>query len=1345
MHIDRERLFEELRRFVIRGSGVILGPPGVGKTFLLRAYCEALLAERVPCLFLPIDKLGANSEADLRAELNLQTDLPSYLRSQDRATAHPAVLVIDAFDAARSELAQGFVLGLIRRLGEALGDRWRIIVSVRTYDAKKSEVLQQLFPQADNATPLFQDPEVSCRHLAIQPLSNDDVAQAIETIPDLPALYETASVEFRELLRIPFNMWLVERLLSSPDARTDLTSVHSEIELLNLFWRHRVQHASFPTDIAVALSRVTARMVADRTLAVRIVDVYSVALATTWDSLLSSEILELVRPDMQRVGFSHNILFDYAVSVLLIEDQPEAACEFLAADHSRPLFLRPSVDYYFTRLWHVRPQVFWSVLWFMLRAPQTHVRVYARLVPTTVMAREARETNQFRPLLEGLAAGSSEASTAMLHFLQVVKGLFQGQRDGLWSALLGRACESLQQEFAWELATFTLDILERAPRVGSLQIQRDCGHVARRLLQWVWLERSAGPTAFVDKVGGVWGVRLVCRTYAQEPGSSRDLLKPILEGLSDVAFPIEYVSHLADEVPHIWSVDPGLVVEIYEAAFSHEETSDAETGVGTPILPLSSTRRQDFSMCQYHLIRHYSAFLEADPNAAACAVVRALNEYVTRRHVFQFLNPGVTIDDATERFAFRGRTAHYVKDFSCIWDAGHRDEPIEMAEQLFRHVETIATRGDVASVEAILDLLAAEVRCAFFWKRLLESGSRVPSILAKRLFELAVAEPVSSNSETLQALGTFLEAGASYLDTDQRVAVESHVLGLVDAPADDRGAEWRIRQRDRLLSRLPRELLVTDRAKHIREQLEPPSGVVENRPPVTVDTGWGTYTEEQWLRDEGADPSRQENGALLEATKAVEQFSSEWLNGRPDASAIAGIVPELRAAFRIGTEVTGVDERVREMAWARMAAAAETVAKGIEDADAQRAAYDLAKRVLVSALECDPAGEEPDLDASYTSASWSSSGATEAARGIPWLLRARADGDLVEPLERLSRDRRPWVRFLTARELFRLGGTSPDLMWRIAEERARTEKNVVAQDALCHTLGNLLPSEERRVVPLLSLLAARINVENRDSEALKSLTGIAMWLALARQNPWAISYFDEILEHPDQFSHSLGYAVFEAVQYVAPNKIGTERAAWLNRAVAWLARALEAAASGLTAVRDRAGDAWDDAEREHAKRLYGPLHEVVMRLHFAFDPKFDSSRRDGGTPSESQRVAFYRQVKPLLEQIVALAGEPDDGMIFAPTAHHFVEFLQQALPYDPRGVLHLAARLTVAAEGGGYHLDSMAAGETVRLADRILTDHRSELRDAAAMADMVQLLDMFAKVGWPNALGLLWRLGEVFR
>ena len=63
----------------------------------------------------------------------------------------------------------------------------------------------------------------------------------------------------------------------------------------------------------------------------------------------------------------------------------------------------------------------------------------------------------------------------------------------------------------------------------------------------------------------------------------------------------------------------------------------------------------------------------------------------------------------------------------------------------------------------------------------------------------------------------------------------------------------------------------------------------------------------------------------------------------------------------------------------------------------------------------------------------------------------------------------------------------------------------------------------------------------------------------------------------------------------------------------------------------------------------------------------------------------------------------------------------------------------------GYHLDSMAATEVVALAERVLADYRSDLPAPNVLADLVKLLDLFAKVGWPDALRLVWRLDEVFR
>lgn len=63
----------------------------------------------------------------------------------------------------------------------------------------------------------------------------------------------------------------------------------------------------------------------------------------------------------------------------------------------------------------------------------------------------------------------------------------------------------------------------------------------------------------------------------------------------------------------------------------------------------------------------------------------------------------------------------------------------------------------------------------------------------------------------------------------------------------------------------------------------------------------------------------------------------------------------------------------------------------------------------------------------------------------------------------------------------------------------------------------------------------------------------------------------------------------------------------------------------------------------------------------------------------------------------------------------------------------------------GYNLDSIAVRDIVEFVEIVLADHRDEVRDGEALEDLLNLLDMFAKTGWTDALKLVWRLDEVFR
>ena len=977
----------------------------------------------------------------------------------------------------------------------------------------------------------------------------------------------------------------------------------------------------------------------------------------------------------------------------------------------------------------------------MLDASETHVRVYARLVPAMVIAREARIIEQLAPLLQRVNGGDPPAARPFFVTCfrlsadsSKVTAMHFGQN---WlDRPLPTCSRSLQERWQPSPWTSSTGPLRRTPPLSmyaeTLADTSSHGHSGTGM---ILPERSST----TSERSGVYALSLA--PFDSDAIASKELLAHILEHVSVADIPITYLSQLTRDLLHIWPIDPDFAVDVYARTFTHEEHSDDKTHFGTPILPMSSTRRQDFSMCQYHLTEHYPAFLDSSFLPAARAAVRSLNGFVVQRHVARYLNPGYSVADLTDTFEFRGRTATYICDLSYSWEAGGRlDEALSLGDQLFRRVEAMARMGSEDLIDALLDLLAEEATVAFWWKRLLETGSRVPSVFAERLFALVVAPPVLRHSETLHAAGLFIEEAARHLTHEQRRELETIVLRLVDN--DDRGSA-RTHRRDRLLSCFPRELLSTADGRRLRAEMEALDSVPKNEPLVRTSTWSQPYTEGRWLRDQGADPDGQENRALLGATKPLDEFSSKWRNERPTADAVEECLPRLKTGLNAVIATAAADVAVVQLAWTRLTEGARAMATGLSTADGE--AFTAVKDILLAGLQAEPpSADDTYADESYTFASWSPSPATGAAQGLPWLAGLVADSDVLKTCEALAADPRPSVRFLAAQESFRFMNTAPSAFWRIAGARAASERSPAVQDALCQALAYALSSDRERAVSALSVITTRVLVPDCEAHAVKRLTSIALWLALgSHPHEWGLALTKQLLERPTDFSYALAHAVGETASYLTPAHVGGEHDQLLTRRIDWLYKAIAAGISGLQEFSADSAAALDEDSAKIMKRLYGVLDEIVMRLYFSFKSKHTDSGHGDGT--ETQRAQFYARVKPLLEQVVDFANEPKHGMLFAPTAHHFMEFLEEALEYDPRGTLRLAAAVAVASSRGDYCLDAMAAGETVQLAERIIADYRSELRDPDALGDLVTLLDLFAKVGWPDALRLLWRLEEVFR
>ncbi|MYA69074.1 ATP-binding protein, partial [Candidatus Poribacteria bacterium] len=672
MKIKREKLLNDLQDFAMRGNGVIIGSPGIGKTYLLKELYYSLESLEIPQLILPIDQLGDGTDETLQSELSYEGDLIERLKSVP-VSDQKAILLFDAFDAARDEGTRKNFLRLIQRAVRELKDSWNVIVTVRTYDAKKSQELLDLFGNLDNNG--YHSENILCRHFTIPPFNKDEILQVFDQIGCPKSIYNEGSQDFKNILSNPFNLWLMERIIQTSKNVPDFSHIRSEVQLLDLFWQRRIENEKSEH----LLRQIADKMVQERSLSVRVSDVYDdVDLdkpirKNAWDKLQSNEILSRVSSSGQRIAFSHNILFDYAISVLLIEDEPQQLENFILQDASRPLFLRPSLTYFFTRLWYYDSEdseSFWKAFWHIFPSDQSvHLRLVARLIPTSVIANEARGIEQLIPLLEELGNGekgkiANEAVTRLSQALQTL----QIKRDTLWINFFDQASRHLHENFAWDLANLTSAILERVSESEKSEVVNACGRIGRRLLKWVWQKREAGKSTWYDRFGGRWAVPLVAQTYHTNPEESRMLLEKILELPKEDNFPITFLSWLTEHVNRVWEYDPEFVTLIYRTVFHHNESSDAKTSLSGGVLAMTSTRRQDYSMCRYRLIKHFPGFLQEAPLSATLSVIRSLNVFIVGEHIARYLKADVKLEDIIEIFNFRGKPAYFMEDGSYMWD-----------------------------------------------------------------------------------------------------------------------------------------------------------------------------------------------------------------------------------------------------------------------------------------------------------------------------------------------------------------------------------------------------------------------------------------------------------------------------------------------------------------------------------------------------------------------------------------------------------------------------------------------------------------------------------------------------
>jgi hypothetical protein len=1336
MELNRETLRAAFGRFVVGGDGVVIGAPGVGKTHLFIEFARTYRQEQRLCLYLPIDRLGIETENDLKNYFKGSTDPVSYLRNlANKRGGGSGVLLIDALDAARSERARAFFLEFAREVVTLLHDQWTVVISVRTYDAQRSGELEAFLPPAAS-DPLdleFRSERMKVRHFVVPELRDDELDSVLESIPDLARVTATASSETRLLLHNPFNLWLAERLVGDPALTDRLTAISSEVQLLNLFWRKRVEGAS-GLQGRVLLTKITRAMVRNRTLSLRIEDAFEPSFESAWHALLNAEILEEER-NGQRVVFSHNILFDYAVSRLLIEDEPQALMEFLGEDVSRPIFLRPSINYFLVRLWHDDRDRFWDVLWTLQTSGDPHVRLIARVLPTAVVVSEAREVSDLDPLIGALESGRAGSPTAALRVLQGLRGL-GSPRDEMWASVATRVSPHLHQDFAWEFGVWLGEVSQRADPDLEPSVAAHIGQAGRDLLVWV-LEHSA-TTPWLDRLGAVWAVPVVVRMFSTDSAASRDLLSQVIAMVGDPQRPVDYVYRLTEEVPALWGSAPDLVSDLYVAAFEHVESSEERTAMGGIVLQLTSTRRQDFEMCQYNLVRRFPDFLDDAFTHAASAGLKAINSLVLRKHVLPY---ATSDDDWTEKqasIAFRDRNCDFVHDLSSIWDApgGSPEDEQQLAQALFEHVGASETPGQ--DVAAFLDMFASRVNVAFLWRRLLGAAASTTNTLAAELDELLLRQVLIESDETYYEYVQLLRRRFPELGADIRKDLEQLLLELGRLPGDEHYRKVMSRRQSQLVMVLPDELISEAKVTELRRAaIEEDVAPVE---PLTSFSAWSEAPDEEfWLTEQGVDIHNPLNRETLDRSTVLEEFSRTWLNDIPTAEAILEVINSVQPLFARALESKDIDPKVIETVWTRIVSVAALIVRASASLDSET--LELCRTILLRAAKDPSPAEEAGLG-DFSMPAWSPAPRIEAAAGLPWLAQSFPDEEVLQAIEELADDPSRAVRYVTARDLFRIAEGAPENFWVIIEQRLGTEDTPAIIDVLVASLLRVMsPTTEDRVAATITAALARSPQSTEISQQLRSAL---LGFALVREYAPAQALLSELVLEGESDASLLDAITGDALQIFKPSRLSTDEGrATLIRTRDLLLKLTDRAIHELKELVSHDGTNGETTpDQDRIRHLFHVLDEVVTRLYFS-SGVYESSGRP--TLSREEIGAFFQIYEVLLTHIAESLSEVPSVPLPASTAHRFLELLTGVVDINPRKALALASLAAELGRPSGYAFDSLAAAAVVNFVDRVLADHREIVQDDPGLGQLVGLLDMFVETGWPDAQRLVWRLEEIFR
>ncbi|AZZ36401.1 hypothetical protein CIK05_06215 [Bdellovibrio sp. qaytius] len=1292
LRVLREHLNNDLEAFVKKGGGIIYGAPGAGKSYAIAELADSLISKGIPSIIISVEQFIYGSSKEIFEHLNENLgNIETINQIPSQADKEYGVLFLDGVDAARDIAVEANLLKAIRDIKIKL-DNWNLVVTIREYDLDKNLNLKNLMEVVKTGK--------NKNVFKVEEFSNEELAQGLASAGfDPNVILSGQAVSLERLLKNPFNLWLFTQIFE-PSDNVSYLELQTDSQLLKAYF-DRVIGAD--VNINVILSGVTSSMVKTGTLNMELKDLNALGPKTDVDKLFSSEVFVYSKSGPSRVHFKHNILFDYLVSVYCFDSEPKKFIDYLLEDKRRSLFLQQSLKFFFFKLWDNDRPAYWALLKLMYNHKEPAVSLISKTIPFIPVITAVSNVSELDEAFKVDESFKNYFAKYLLFGFQVYPDVNTSIRPRIYETL----ATVLHESFIWNLSVQISNEIERSADSESYKTLSNALIIIHKFI--VKNGFSASRALIAN-----WILPGFIKSLNVDTEYKENFIRSILKSIGSVDYDIQALYRMCANVEDICKFSPKLAVEVYVSIFGYKEKSQEPVGIGSPIMPLQSNKRQDYEMCFYQLNEAYNYFLEVAPSEAIEAGIKAGEQEIYRSHIDGKSN-------AKAVAVIKNDVAYEViQDYSCIWGDGHRlgEYGLQLIQKAISRIGTLIEQDNQKLSLELFEIVIANIHVAFSWNQLIELCSKFPEILSSRIAFLFASPEILRSTDLNYVIGNNINAFFTYMTADERIGVEEAVNAIAQNSPSEEIRKYDLIEKDKYILALPKQLITDENIKDRRVVLEQNKVETTFEKPFQIETGWTKYDHDDYLKEVGVNmdsPETKENLSIITKFERME-LPKEKMASENSAKFMVMIEELHRNLNKIQN-----DKLSSEILQRTLNKINDHFFDIPEDQDP---IFDIIHKLLQIAVVHPEPVFDPKYHSNFDSPSWSPSPRTEAAELICKLgLRFKHD-DISKFIKKLASDEVPAVRYLLSLELFRIYYFDQNLFWDLMSERAKAEKIRSIKEALVNSLSR---SYQKDILKSEQILKQLFDVSEEDHYS-ETLGSSIVELSVNSIGTFGSEELDKVIKDPLSYSNILRPITLRLSSKLIYTSLAEGKQSF-SKSLDYSLKLISSCQSVLTSGKYKP---------EELQEVYRVVTEFITRLYFNSELK-GIQNIDCGVA-----ISYFEQISKLIDVIVNTATEMK--YLDAGATHYFVQMMGNLVEYMPRKVIFWTLQLVKASKSGNYHIDSMAVKEVVQLVETLLSMHKVELsQNPEQLEAVIYLLDIFAEVGWPEALKATWKLDSVFR